>query len=269
MNSVPGSRRLMMIGYGAMGKEVHRLLPEGLSLDWLVVPDGRSESGAASGGKCPMICNRISDCSGRPDLVVECAGQDGVREHAEQVLRAGFDLAIISVGALAEAALYQRLETAARESGSRMILLSGAIAGTDGLAAAREGGLDEVTYESVKAPRSWKGSPAETMIDLDTVAERTAFFEGTAREAARQFPANANVAATVGFAGTGLDNTRVRLTVDPDTQTNTHRIHARGRFGAFSIELNGKPLESNPKTSTLAALSVVRACRQLVDPIII
>lgn len=80
-------------------------------------------------------------------------------------------------------------------------------------------------------------------------------------------PANSNVAATIALAGVGMRDTRVKLTVDPATTRNTHRIHARGRFGEFTIELNGYPLESNPKTSTLAALSVVRACRQALEPV--
>lgn len=261
-------RRIMMIGYGAMGREVHRLLPAGVSLDWVVLPT-RSDLSERQQLDGVEIMTRVDQCTSRPDLVLECAGQTGVREHGEAILRRGFDLAIISVGALVDEALCQRLETAAQDGGGRLILLSGAIAGIDGLAAAREGGLDEVTYESSKAPRSWKGSHAEKLIDLDAVSEATAFFTGTAAEAARLFPANANVAATIGLAGIGMEATNVKLTVDPNTTTNTHRIAARGRFGEFNIELNGRPLEHNPKTSTLAALSVVRACRQALAPIVI
>ncbi|MFW8412435.1 L-aspartate dehydrogenase [Klebsiella pneumoniae] len=51
--------------------------------------------------------------------------------------------------------------------------------------------------------------------------------------------------------------------VDPATQRNTHTLHAEGLFGEFHLELSGLPLASNPKTSTLAALSAVRACREL------
>lgn len=260
--------RIMMVGYGAMGREVHRLLPEGLSLDWVILP---AQSNLTEHRQLRDIetFTEIDQCAERPDLVLECAGQAGVREHGEAILRRGLNLAVISVGALADQALRNRLEAAAQAGGGRLILLSGAIAGIDGLAAAREGGLDEVTYESCKAPKSWKGSHAEKLIDLDTVNEKTVFYEGKAEEAARLFPANANVAATVGLAGIGLEATTVKLSVDPHTTTNTHRIYARGRFGEFHIELNGRPLEHNPKTSTLAALSVVRACRQALAPIVI
>lgn len=261
-------KRLMMIGYGAMGREVHRLLPEGLSLDWVLLRAG-SDSNQQAHRIDLQTVSTIDQCHERPDLVIECAGQDGVREHGESVLRRGLDLALISVGALADEKLCQKLEAAAREGGGRMILLSGAIAGIDGLAAAREGGLDSVTYEACKAPRSWKGSYAEQLIDLDSVHSPTVFFEGSAAEAARLFPANANVAATVGLAGIGLNETRVKLTVDPNTTTNTHRIHALGRFGELALHMNGRPLEDNPKTSTLAALSVVRACRQATDTLVI
>lgn len=263
------TQRLMMIGYGAMGREVHRLLPEGLELAWVVVPEAHAATTADQLAGRAEVLTTVDACADAPDLVVECAGQAGLAEHGEAVLRRGLTLAVIATGALADEALYARLATAAREGGGRLQVLSGAVAGMDGLAAAREGGLESVTYEACKAPKSWKGSHAESLIDLDGVVEKTAFFEGSAGEAARLFPANANVAATIALAGLGMHATRVQLTVDPHTTRNTHRIHAKGRFGEFSIELNGHPLESNPKTSTLAALSVVRACRQALEPVTI
>lgn len=261
------TKRLLMIGYGAMGSEVHRLLPEGLELAWVVVPEAfAAETRDRLAGRVEVLTS-IDACEATPDLVVECAGQAGLAEHGEAVLRRGLTLAVVATGALADEALYQRLEAAAIAGGGRLQVLSGAVAGMDGLTAAREGGLESVTYEACKAPKSWKGSHAESLIDLDGVTQPCIFFEGTAGEAARLFPANANVAATIALAGLGMRSTRVRLSVDPATTCNTHRIHARGRFGEFTIELNGRPLESNPKTSTLAALSVVRACRQALAPV--
>lgn len=90
-----------------------------------------------------------------------------------------------------------------------------------------------MTYRSRKSPASWRGSYAEQLIDLSAVNEAQIFFEGSAREAARLFPANANVAATIALGGIGLDATRVQLMVDPATQRNTHTLHAEGLFGEF------------------------------------
>ena len=46
-----------------------------------------------------------------------------------------------------------------------------------------------MTYRSRKSPASWRGSYAEQLIDLSAVNEAQIFFEGSAREAARLFPA--------------------------------------------------------------------------------
>lgn len=54
-------------------------------------------------------------------------------------------------------------------------LLAGAIAGIDGISAAKEGGLQKVTYKGCKSPKSWKGSYAEQLVDLDHVSEPTVF----------------------------------------------------------------------------------------------
>ncbi|MGO3858542.1 MAG: aspartate dehydrogenase [Neisseriaceae bacterium] len=254
-------KKLMMIGFGAMGQTVLAHLPEGLSLAWVVVPERSIAKVSALVGADVAVMADVAECAEQPDLVIEVAGQAGVRAHAAAVLRRGWNMALISVGALADAELAQSLATAATEGGGTLTVLAGAVAGMDGLAAAKEGGLDRVVYQGCKSPSSWQGSHAETLIDLANVTQKTVFFTGSAREAATLFPANANVAATIALAGLGMDETQVELTVDPDSHKNQHRIEASGRFGQMSIELAGVPLPSNPKTSTLAALSVVRACR--------
>lgn len=258
-------KKVMIIGYGAMTQEVIKRLPEGVSVGWIVAREGHHAaiktrfSGAIKALAHPL------ECSEKPDLVLECASQQAVIDFGEAVVSRGWTLALISTGALADAALQQRINEACKRHHGRLVVLSGAVAGMDGLASAREGGLDSVTYQSCKSPAGWQGSFAETLIDLKNVTQPQVFFEGSAREASRLFPANANVAATIGLSGLGMDATQVRLMVDPDTQRNTHTLHVCGQFGEFHIELKGHPLADNPKTSTLAALSAVQICRQLVD----
>ncbi len=263
------AKEVMFIGYGAMAQEVVRGLPEGVLLRWVVVPNERVASLQAVLGDGVKVGSSIAIAAGkRPDLVLEMAGQSAVAEHAEGVLRQGWSLVVISTGALADRELQHRLSIAAAEGGGDLTLLSGAIAGIDGLSAAREGGLTKVLYRGIKGPESWLGSQAEKRVDLKEIAagsEKVCFFKGSAREAAQQFPENANVAATIALAGLGLDETEVELVVDPTINQNQHYIEVVGRFGTFTVVVEGDPLPSNPKTSSLAAYSLVRACRQLVD----
>lgn len=260
-------KKLMMIGFGAMASEVYAHLPQDLELKWIVVPERSVASVREKVSADIQVISDVNQCDDTPDYVIEVAGQAAVKEHAKKVLENGWTIGLISVGTLADSEFFTELQETAERNGAHLHLLAGAIAGIDGIAAAKEGGLEKVTYKGCKSPNSWRGSYAEQLVDLDNVSEITVFYRGTAREAALKFPANANVAATIAIAGVGMDKTMVELIVDPNINKNKHTIVAEGRFGEMIIELVGVPLASNPKTSTLAALSVIRACRNSVEAI--
>ena len=109
--------------------------------------------------------------------------------------------------------------------------------------------------------------PAQERLDLDTLTSAAVHFDGTARQAATQYPKNANVAAAVALAGLGFDHTRAVLIADPGIDANIHEIEARGAFGSFSFRIEGKALPDNPRSSALAAMSVISAIERRRAPI--
>jgi aspartate dehydrogenase len=252
---------VLLIGRGAMAAEVLRQLApdEPAQVTMVLVRSQRAEHAALPGS--PTVLTVVDDLSTKPDLAVECAGHGGVTAHGAALLRRGIDLVVSSVGALADRGLHDRLREAASKGKAKLLLIPGAVGGIDALAAARVGGLDAVRYVSRKPPLSWRGTPAEKIADLATVTELTELYSGPADEAARLYPQNANVAATIALAGIGFARTQVTLLADPGAAGNIHQIEASGAFGSFTVEMRGKPLAANPKTSMLAALSVVRAIR--------
>jgi aspartate dehydrogenase len=214
--------------------------------------------GAKLAASCRAHTGIASFLADRPETVAECASHSAVREHGAAILQSGCDLVIISIGALADDGLRARLTDAAQAGKSRLVLPPGALGGVDALAAARLSGLESVTYTGRKPPKAWRGTAAEQLLALDGLQEPKIFFEGSARQAAQDYPFNANVAATLALAGLGLDTTRVRLVADPDITANVHEFAVRSGCGDFTVHLAGRPSPANPKTSLMAGYSVAR-----------
>jgi aspartate dehydrogenase len=205
-----------------------------------------------------VVTEIVALLNDRPDAVAECASHVAVRDHGANILAAGCDLVLISIGSLSDEKLRTELEQAAKLGGSRLVLPAGAIGGIDALVAAKLSGLESVTYIGRKPPKAWAGTGAEKLVDLSALTRPTAFFEGNAREAARDYPFNANVAATLALAGIGFEDTKVRLVADPDVSRNVHEFVVRSACGDFSVKLEGRPSAANPKTSLMAGYSVAR-----------
>jgi aspartate dehydrogenase len=260
-------KHVLIIGAGAIGaylvRELHGMYPEArLSVidrsDFVVAARKKLKDIA---GSAVEVYDRIDAVPAGTELAVECGGHAAVTQHGEACLDAGYDLLVASVGALADQALHDRLVAGAKRNGRKLLIPAGAVAGMDGLAAARLAGIDRVRYTSRKLPLAWKGTHAEKLCDLDAVTVSTEFLRTDARQAATLFPQNANVAATIALAGVGFERTEVSLNADPAAKGNTHLVEVEGPCGTMRIELSNKPFPDNPKTSMLAGLSLLRVIR--------
>ncbi|CAH1677582.1 L-aspartate dehydrogenase [Hyphomicrobiales bacterium] len=262
--------RLALIGWGAINRRVAELLSERNENDITIVAVAVRNPAAA--GDVPAGAKLITnpgELAGLDlDLIVEAAGREAVGIWGEAALRHAPAFAVASTSAFCDDALLARLIAAAETSGSQILLPPGALAGIDGIAAASLLPLDEVVHRIVKPPQAWRGTTAESLIALDTLTEATAFFAGTAREAASRFPQNANVAVISALAGIGLDRTRVELVADPAAGGNGHQLSARGAFGKLDIAIENRPLASNPKSSEMTALGLVRLIENRVRPLV-
>lgn len=272
--------KLGLIGYGNIAMSLPGVLAEqGLKLARLDVL-ARPGAEARAHDKLTLLAQGLSEyfevhgsvgdlIAAAPDLVVEVATHVAVRDSLMPCLKAGIDGVLVSVGALADPETEAALTAAAKAGGALLRIVPGAVGGIDMLAAARlSGGLD-VVYTSRKPPLAWAGTPAEASLDLATLKSAELFYEGSARQAATDYPKNANVAATIALAGTGFDATRVRLIADPEAPGNVHEYTVRSNALDFTIRLEGKPSPDNPKTSLSTVYSVAREILNAAGPVAI
>lgn len=262
--------RVTLIGWGAINRRVAELLAERSKGDIAIA--AVAVRNAAAAGDIPVGAKLITtpdELAGLDlDLIVEAAGREAVGIWGEAALAHAPAFAVASTSAFCDDALLDRLIATAESRGSQILIPPGALAGIDGIAAATLLPLDEVIHRIVKPPAAWRDTSAESLIALDGLTQASTFFSGTAREAASRFPQNANVAVITALAGIGLDRTRVELVADPAAGGNGHQLSARGAFGKLDIVIENRPLATNPKSSEMTALGLVRLIENRVRTLV-
>jgi len=194
------------------------------------------------------------------DIVVECAPSKLVRSIVAPVVARGKTAIVLSVGALLE---NEDLIDLAKDNGGQIVVPTGALIGLDAVTAAAEGTIHAVRLVTRKPLQGLVGAPhlVENKIEIEGLTEPLRIFEGTAREAAKGFPANLNVGVALSLAGIGPDRTRVEIWADPTVTRNTHRIEVDSDSARFSMSIENIPSE-NPKTGRITALSVIACLRK-------
>lgn len=261
--------RIGLLGFGAIGKRVAEASAAG-QLDGIDLVAALVRTPRAASNERPDITNDPDwFFRYRLDVVVEGAGHQAVRDHAVRVLDSGADLYVTSVGAFSDTALLDRVVAAARANGCRVYLPAAGIGGLDMLASLAQGGLVEATITVRKDPASWKGTAAETLVDLDGLKQPHTVFDGSVREGARLYPQNVNVSAATALAGIGLDRTRVVIVADPTVTTHVCEIVAKGPLGSMRFVEDLVPSPENRKTSTLVGHAIVKTLRNRTATLVI
>ncbi len=248
-----------------MGLEVARRIEAGIPGLTLAAVAVRDKEKAKR--NLPQIGDRIpviaaEELAESCDLVVECLPPALFRAIASSVIERGKLFMPLSVGQLLE---NWDFVARARETGARILVPTGALIGLDAVRAAGEGTIHSVTMVTRKPPNGLEGAPylVERGITLKGINTARKVFDGTAREGARGFPANVNVAAALSLAGIGPDRTKLEIWADPAIDRNTHRIEVDSDTARFSMTIEGIP-SANPRTGRIVPLSTVAALRALV-----
>ena len=254
-----------MAGLGTVGREVARRLAAGipgLRLAAVAVRDPKKARGGPEklgGGAVVSLAALAETC----DVVVEGLPPQLFRAAALPAIERGKIFVPLSVGQLLE---NWDLVERARATGARILVPTGALLGLDAVRAAAEGKIRAVTMVTKKPPAGLEGAPylVERGISLAGLKAPRRVFEGSAREGARGFPANVNVAAALSLAGIGPEATRLEIWADPGIDRNIHEIKVDGEEARFSMTIENVPSE-NPRTGRIVALSVVALLRGLVS----
>ncbi len=254
-----------LAGLGAVGLDVARRLEAGvpgLVLAAVAVRDvdkARRHLPQVGDGIAVAPADALAHCC---DIIVECLPPALFRAVGGPAVERGRIFMPLSVGQLLE---NWDLVERAKATGARILVPTGALLGLDAVRAAAEGTIHSVTMITRKPPKGLEGAPylRERGMTLDGLNGPRKVFEGTAREGARGFPANVNVAAALSLAGVGPDKTRLEIWADPALTRNTHRIEVDADSARFAMTIENVPSD-NPRTGRITALSTVAALRGLV-----
>jgi aspartate dehydrogenase len=256
--------RIAVAGLGAIGTRVVDALDRGI--DGLVLtavsvqnPE-KHRSRLASLVRPPAILP-IEALVDVADIVIECAPSKLVSSIVAPFVGCGKTAVVLSAGALFD---HDDLIELARQNGGQIVVPTGALIGLDAVTAAAVGKIHSVRMVTRKPVRGLAGAPyiVENNIAIEQITEPLKIFDGSAREAAKGFPANVNVAAALSLAGIGPDRTTIEIWADPALTRNVHRIEVDSDSARFSMSIENIPSE-NPKTGLITALSVIACLRKL------
>ena len=252
--------RVGLIGFGFIGRQVYRRIAgdPSLGLDVAFVHN-RSDDALAEVPRDRRLRDLDALAEFTPDLVVEMAHPSYTQRWGEHILRHA-DYLPLSVTALADDALRDRLVGVAGEAGTSLSIPHGALMGLDSLREWRHQ-WHEVTITFRKHPSNIDFS--ESGMAAPAGEAETVLYDGPARGIAAKFPRNVNTMITCALATVGLDRCRARLVSCPALRVAVAEVEARGRDGSLLTMRKEQPATGVSGTEMFESqfASIVRAAR--------
>src|SRR6195256_2789498 len=255
--------RIAVAGRGAIGTRVVEALDrgiDGLVLTAVSVQNPEKHRSRLASLTRPPAVLPIEALADLADIVIECAPGKLVRSIVAPFVGCGKTAVVLSAGALLD---HEDLIGLAKQNGGQIVVPTGALIGLDAVTAAAVGTIHSVRMVTRKPIPGLAGAPyiVDNNIDIAKITEPLKIFEGTAREAAKGFPANLNVAVALSLAGIGSDKTQLEIWADPTVTRNIHRIEVESDSARFSMAIENIPSE-NPRTGRITAQSVIAYLRK-------
>jgi predicted dinucleotide-utilizing enzyme len=248
--------RIGLIGFGYIGSYVYKEIQSRSELGLEIAFVHDLAPGRLAGVPDDLVLYDIKAfASLRPDLVVEMAHPSVTQACGEMFLRET-DYMPLSVTALGDDALRERLLETARSRGTGLFISHGATVGLENIYEGREL-WEQVTVVMKKSPKSLDFTAAPQFRPAE-LTKPTVLYDGPTRGVCPLFPRNVNSHATVALAGIGFDRTRSVLVADPALHVSVIEISAQGQGVSMKIE-RSNPLKGVSGVftlnSTLAAIS--------------
>jgi len=265
-------RKIAIIGCGAIGAYVARNIQAGVAgryelVGVLDIPRPQAAKKLGDELRC-MACKDLKALlREKPDIVIEAATREAVWAFGEECLKKGASLVIISSGALLDNEFRKRLTQTASGVRKKVYVPSGALGGLDVARAASILGKAQAILVTRKPPATLTGAPHLAGRDLRNLRETEKVFDGPVAEGVSGFPQNVNVAASLSLAMGGTEAVKLAIIADPSLSSNVHRVEFAGEFGQAFVEMQGNPMPDNPKTSDLAAMSILALLKRIQDPL--
>ncbi|MDU4962218.1 MAG: aspartate dehydrogenase domain-containing protein [Sporomusaceae bacterium] len=256
--------KLALIGCGYLNEIVAQALRDGYlpeyELTAVMARDYDNAKRFAERFGCRACADSNELLALKPDFTAEAASVKAVQEYGEAILRGGSNLVVLSIGAFADQAFYERIKAVAAGSRRRVYIASGAVGGFDVLRTAALMSPVRASISACKSAASLRHTPL-FQEDLLALSEPRQVFSGTTKEAIAILPTKVNVAIATALASAGPERTAMDIQVVPGFAGDEYTIKIEGDEVRAELDIYSR-------TSAIAAWSVVEVLQNAVAPIV-